>query len=68
MVGGLIYVLGGYPSTRTSVTTVQVYDPVTDSWRLGPPLPVALNHSMAAGVGGRLYVIGGQTNAGGAGP
>jgi N-acetylneuraminic acid mutarotase len=47
---------------------VQVYDPVTDSWRLGPPLPVALNHSMAAGVGGRLYVIGGQTNAGGAGP
>jgi N-acetylneuraminic acid mutarotase len=67
-VRGELYVLGGYPSTRVSVRTVQIYNPAEDRWRLGPPLPVALNHSMAAGVGERLYVIGGQTSAGGAGP
>lgn len=65
---GKIYVLGGYPSNRISVRTVQVYDPTTDTWSLTTPLPVALNHTVAAGVAGRLYVIGGQEEAGGAGP
>lgn len=65
---GKIYVIGGYPSTRLSVATVQVYDPATDIWRLTTPLPVALNHTVSAGVGGKLYVIGGQTTAGGTGP
>ncbi|MGH7311596.1 MAG: Kelch repeat-containing protein [Candidatus Rokuibacteriota bacterium] len=58
--GGKIYVLGGYPSSRISVTTVQVYDPVADTWSLAAALPVALNHTMAAVVGGRLYLAGGQ--------
>lgn len=57
---GRIYVIGGYPSTRKTVATVQMYDPRTDSWKLVAPLPRPLNHSMAAGVNGRLYVIGGQ--------
>ncbi len=65
---GKIYVIGGYPSTRVSVRTVQVYDIATDTWRLTTPLPVALNHTMSVSVGGRLYVIGGQSSAGGAGP
>lgn len=65
---GLIYVIGGYPSSRITTTTVQVYDPATDRWRRGDPLPVALNHTMAASVNGVLYVIGGQTAAGGDGP
>lgn len=65
---GKIYVLGGYPSDRFSVSTVQVYDTLTAGWQLASPLPVALNHTMAASVGGRLYVIGGQRDAGGAGP
>ena len=65
---GQIYVLGGYPSTRISTTVVQVYDPATDQWRRGAPLPVALNHTMSVAVGGVLYVIGGQTEAGGDGP
>lgn len=65
---GKIYVIGGYPATRISVRTVQVYDPTTDAWSLTTPLPVALNHTVAASVAGRLYVIGGQEEAGGAGP
>ena len=65
---GQIYVLGGYPYTRISTTVVQVYDPVTDQWRRSVPLPVALNHTMSVSVNGVLYVIGGQTDAGGDGP
>ncbi|MBL9201011.1 MAG: SMP-30/gluconolactonase/LRE family protein [Opitutaceae bacterium] len=65
---GKIYVIGGYPSNRVSVRTVQVYDVATDTWRLTSPLPAALNHTVSAAVGGRLYVIGGQTSAGGTGP
>lgn len=65
---GKIYVLGGYPQSRISVRTVQVYDPISNSWRLTTPLPVALNHTMAVSVNGKIYLIGGQTTAGGAGP
>ena len=63
-----IYVIGGYPSTRVSVTTVQVYDAKTDSWTLTTPLPLAVNHGMAVVVNGKVYMIGGQTPAGGSGP
>ena len=65
---GKIYVLGGYPSTRISVRTVQVYDPATDSWELTTPLPRPANHPMAASVNGKLYFIGGQVSASGGGP
>lgn len=58
---GKIYVIGGYPSDRKTVATVQVYDSATDRWQIVAPLPVALNHVMAAAVNGKVYVIGGQT-------
>jgi uncharacterized protein (TIGR03437 family) len=60
---GRIYVIGGYPASRVSVRTVQVYDPANDAWSLTSPLPVALNHLMPAVANGKLYVIGGQTDA-----
>lgn len=63
--GGRLYILGGYPSSRETVTTVQIYDTATDSWRLGPDLPVPNNHGMAVSVEGRIYLIGGQTSAAG---
>ncbi len=62
---GKIYVVGGYPSTRKSVDTVQVYDVKTDKWSLTTPYPTTINHASAVALGGKLYVIGGQTNAGG---
>lgn len=65
---GKIYVLGGYPSARVSVPTVQVYDPTENRWTRSTPLPVALNHTMAASARGKLYLIGGQTSAAGNGP
>jgi hypothetical protein len=37
----------------------EVYDPATDSWQPGPPLPTPRHGLAAQVVGGRLYVIGG---------
>jgi N-acetylneuraminic acid mutarotase len=60
---GKIYVLGGYPASRQTVRTVQVYDIATDRWTLGPQLPQPNNHGMAAAVNGKIYLIGGQLTA-----
>lgn len=64
-IGDKIYVLGGYPRLRITVDTAQEYDAKTDTWRLIAPIPVKTNHAMAAAVNGKLYVIGGQSTAGG---
>jgi N-acetylneuraminic acid mutarotase len=58
---GKIYVLGGYPPSRQTARTVQVYTIATNSWQLGPQLPQPNNHGMAAAVNGKIYLIGGQT-------
>ena len=62
---GKLYLLGGYPSSRQAVRTVQIYDIATDRWQLGPQLPELNNHGMAASVNGKIYLIGGQTLADG---
>jgi N-acetylneuraminic acid mutarotase len=59
-VGGKIYVLGGYPASRTVQTTVQVYDIATNAWSMGPRLPEPLHHPVAVGVAGKIYSLGGQ--------
>jgi N-acetylneuraminic acid mutarotase len=59
---GRLYLLGGYPASRQTQRTVQVYDVATDRWEFGPPLPQPNNHGMAASVDGRIYLIGGQTS------
>jgi N-acetylneuraminic acid mutarotase len=62
---GKLWLLGGYPGTRITVRTVQIYDIATDSWQIGPILPAFNNHGMAAAVNGKIYLIGGQTAADG---
>jgi N-acetylneuraminic acid mutarotase len=57
---GKIYVMGGYPASRQTSRTVQVYDISSDRWQLGPDLPQPNNHGMAAAVNGKVYLIGGQ--------
>jgi N-acetylneuraminic acid mutarotase len=60
---GRLYLLGGYPASRQTVRTVQIYDIAGDRWELGPPLPEPNNHGMAASVNGKIYLIGGQLDA-----
>jgi hypothetical protein len=62
--GGKIYLMGGYPASRVTVATVQVYDVASNTWALVKPLPTPLNHQMPAVVNGKVYCIGGQTDSG----
>jgi hypothetical protein len=61
-VDGLIYVVGGYPSSREISNAVQAYLPEDDRWRLAIPLPVPTHHAMAAAVNGKLYIFGGEAS------
>jgi hypothetical protein len=43
----LVFVIGGYPSTRRFEDTVEIYSSQTDSWQFGSPLPQPMHHTMA---------------------
>jgi hypothetical protein len=60
---GKLYLMGGYPQNRVTARTVQIYDIASDRWEFGPQLPMPNNHGMAASVNGKIYLIGGQTQA-----
>ena len=57
-VGDQAWVIGGR-ETRP-LPTVEVYDPATDSWRMGPPLPAGRGGHTAATVDGTIHVTGGE--------
>ena len=63
---GKIYVLGGYPASRITVNTVQVYNSSNNTWQITRPLLQGVNHSMPAVANRKIYVIGGQTDTGSA--
>jgi N-acetylneuraminic acid mutarotase len=63
---GKIYAMGGQHGNDeglTTVTTVNVYDPVTNMWATLAALPVAVSHIASAGVvlDGRIIIAGGET-------
>ena len=60
---GRIVVAGGFDPGGTT-SEVEIYDPRSDSWAPGPPLPVPVNHAMAASSGGEVFVFGGYTSSG----
>ena len=61
-IGGQLYVVGGtqdIPGPVSVFATLEVYDPVTDTWTTKASLP-APRHSMASAViDGKLYLAGG---------
>ena len=56
--GGTVWVFGGIGATTSSPKTL-AYDPVIDTWRTGPSLPLPLHHAMAVTYKGDPVVIGG---------
>jgi hypothetical protein len=60
-----IVVVAGLLIDDTPSAQVDFYDPGTDRWSPGPPLPVPLHHTAAGVLGGRLYVVGGYTGTSG---
>ena len=76
VLNGKIYVTGGagsLPGVKENgihparphnvVATVDVYDPATNTWSSARPMLLARNHHASAGVGGKLYVIGGRVGS-----
>jgi N-acetylneuraminic acid mutarotase len=65
---GLIYIIGGRDATalitpKPVVSTVEIYNPATDTWTTGPSLPVACANQMTVTVNGKIYAIGGSGEA-----
>ena len=63
VLNGKIYVIAGYDSGGASTTTVEVYNPATNTWASAQPIPIANNHNNAAVAAGKLYTFGGVSNA-----
>ncbi len=55
---GRIYAIGGDTAKGIS-DAVEIYDPVTNTWRYGAAKPTAAGNIAAVVVGGRIYVPGG---------
>jgi N-acetylneuraminic acid mutarotase len=56
---GRIYVIGGFTAQGENSTTVQAFNPGTNTWSQEADLPLPVDHTMAAGYRGRVYVAGG---------
>jgi N-acetylneuraminic acid mutarotase len=63
VVGGRLYVIGGYTKSGFTVwnpvATVYAYDPTTDSWAERAPMPTARGALSVTEHDGKLYAIGG---------
>jgi N-acetylneuraminic acid mutarotase len=64
LLDGKIYIVGGAsPDAEQALALtpqVDVYDPATDSYSIGPPLPIPRDHLTVAATAGKVYAIGGQ--------
>ncbi len=57
VIGEKVWVIGGYEKNEEGLTTVEIYDPSTDSWTSGPSLDYPCAQSVVAVVNNRLYVF-----------
>jgi DNA-binding CsgD family transcriptional regulator/N-acetylneuraminic acid mutarotase len=63
LIGGKVYVPGGYSSEGGVVAASEIYDPEADSWEAGAAMPVPLCAYAIAAVEGKLYVFGGWSGS-----
>ncbi len=70
VVNGKIYAIGGGASSSSSYmqvetfSTVEEYDPATDTWTTKSPMPTARGFHSANVVDGKIYIIGGSQASG----
>jgi len=60
VVNGKIYAIGGYRS-GSHLSTVEEYDPATDTWTKKADMPAARDVVSTSVVNGKIYAIGGQS-------
>ena len=58
-VNGIIYAIGGWTSGRGFFSTVEAYDPATDSWVEKSDMPTARDYFPASVANGMIYTFGG---------
>jgi DNA-binding CsgD family transcriptional regulator len=59
LIGGKVYVPGGYSGEEGVVALLEIYDPEADSWEIGTPMPLRLCAYAISVAEGKLYVFGG---------
>lgn len=64
VIDGKLYVVGGIqgsvmPMASVMLSTLQIFDPATNSWTLGAPMPTPRAFVSTAVVDGKLYALGG---------
>jgi N-acetylneuraminic acid mutarotase len=70
VVDGIIYAIGGAEQgggANPSVSTVEAYDPETDTWATKADMPTARCYLSTEAVDGKIYAIGGSPNINGVG-
>jgi N-acetylneuraminic acid mutarotase len=60
VVGGQIYVFGGYDSAGEITARVEVFDPVANRWAWVRDLPTPLGGPGVAAHDGRIFIVGGE--------
>ncbi len=67
VIDGKVYLIGGVEQSEeawTSSKRVDIYDPVTNSWEEGTPLPLPFDDHIALSIGVKIYLIGGSNDEG----
>jgi Kelch motif len=66
VIGDRLYVAGGGPQTfgvdlqGSPYGRLEIFDFEDETWETGPDMPVPRHHTVATGLGGRMYVAGGR--------
>ncbi len=71
VVNGKIYVMGGILSNNTATTTVEIYDPVSDSWATGTSLLAPSFDPLCTTIGQnqeKIFLCGGRLTPSGSAP
>ncbi len=63
VVDGTIYAIGGHRSQgESAISTVEAYDPATDTWTTKASMPTARGFLSTSVLNGKIYAIGGCTH------
>jgi N-acetylneuraminic acid mutarotase len=62
VLNGKIFVIAGFDGAGQPTDSVFIYDPSTDRWSSGAPLPIENHHPGAAVARGTLFAFGGLSN------
>lgn len=60
VVDGKIYLIGGGDRAKGYIKEVDIYDPVSNTWQAGTPLPTGTNSHLSVIVDDMIYVVGGN--------